>query len=230
MDLDFTNRVALVVGGTGFIGSAVADRLRAEGATVVVASRHAGDGDDAGRVALDASDEDSVRSAIAGVLERHGRIDALVVSAAPPAQTLDPARSSDPEQILNAVDGKALAFLRVAVAAIPSMREAGFGRIVVISGQNAYFTGSITASVRNASTILIAKNLADELAGTGVTVNVVNPGLVTTTPGAEVVPGRGGESSPEQIADLIAFLSSSRSVVSGESISISHRVLGSTLL
>lgn len=106
-------------------------------------------------------------------------------------------------------------------------RWTGFGEI---SGQNAYFTGSITASVRNASTILIAKNLADELAGTGVTVNVVNPGLVTTTPGAEVATGRGGESSPEQIADLIAFLSSSRSVVSGESISISHRVLGSTLL
>lgn len=229
MDLDFTNRVALVVGGTGFIGSAVADRLRAEGATVVVASRSAGDGDD-GRVALDASDEDSVRSAIASVLEHHGRIDALVVTAAPPAQTLDPARSSDPEQILKAVDGKALAFLRVANAAIPSMREAGFGRIVVISGQNAYFTGSIAASVRNASTILIAKNLADELAGTGVAVNVVNPGLVTTTPDARVAQGRGGESSPEQIADLIAFLASPRSVVSGESISVAHRVLGSTLL
>lgn len=229
MDLDFSNRVALVVGGTGFIGSAVADRLRAEGATVVVASRSAGDGDD-GRVALDASDEDSVRSAIASVLERHGRIDALVVTAAPPAQTLDPARSSDPEQILKAVDGKALAFLRVANAAIPSMREAGFGRIVVISGQNAYFTGSIAASVRNASTILIAKNLADELAGTGVTVNVVNPGLVTTTPDAKVAQGRGGESSPKQIADLIAFFASPRSVVSGESISVAHRVLGSTLL
>lgn len=226
MDLDFTNRVALVVGGTGFIGSAVAERLRAEGATVVVASRHAGDDG----VALDASDEASVHRAVDTVLERHGRIDALVVTAAPAAQTLDPARSSDPEQILNAVDGKALAFLRVAAATIPAMREAGFGRIVVISGQNAYFTGNITGSVRNASTILIAKNLADELAGTGVAVNVVNPGLVTTTPDAEVTPGRGGESSPEQIADLVAFLASPRSAVNGESISIGHRFLGSTLL
>ena len=74
MDLDFAHRVALVVGGTGFIGSAVAERLRAEGATVVVASRSAEEG-----VALDASDEESVRRAIATVLERHGRIDALVV-------------------------------------------------------------------------------------------------------------------------------------------------------
>lgn len=225
MDLDFANRVALVVGGTGFIGSAIADRLRAEGATVVVASRSATDG-----VPLDASDDDSVRRAIATVLERHGRIDALVVTAAPAAQTLDPARSSDPEQILNAIDGKALAFLRVASAVLPSMREAGFGRIVAISGQNAYVTGNITGSVRNAATILIAKNLADELAGTGVAVNVVNPGLVTETPDARVAPGRGGDSSPAQIADLVAFLASPRSAVSGESISIGHRVLGTTVL
>jgi NAD(P)-dependent dehydrogenase (short-subunit alcohol dehydrogenase family) len=225
MDLELANRVVLVVGGTGFIGSAVADRLRTEGATVVVASRSASEG-----VSLDASDEESVRRAVDAVLEQHGRIDGLVVTAAPAAQTLDPARSSDPDQILDAVNGKALAFLRVASAVIPSMREAGFGRIVVISGQNAYLTGNITGSVRNAATILIAKNLADELAGTGVAVNVVNPGLVSETPEARVTPGRGGESSPEQIADLVAFLTSPRSAVDGESISIGHRVLGTTLL
>ncbi|MGN7800136.1 SDR family NAD(P)-dependent oxidoreductase [Leifsonia sp. 22587] len=226
MDLQFSDRVVLVVGGTGFIGSAVVDRLRAEGATVVVASRNAS----ADGVALDASDEDSVRRGVDEVLERHGRIDGLVVTAAPPAQTLDPARSSDPEQILSAVDGKALSFLRVARAVIPAMRDAGFGRIVAISGQNAYISGNITAVVRNASTILIAKNLADELAGTGVAVNVINPGLVTETPSAEVAPGRGGESSPDQIADLVAFLTSPRSAVDGESIAIGHRMLGTTLL
>lgn len=225
MDLQLENRVVLVVGGTGFIGSAVADRLRAEGATVVVASRNASEG-----VALDASDEESVRRGIDTVLERHGRIDGLVVTAAPPAQTLDPARSSDPEQILSAIDGKALSFLRVARAVIPAMREAGFGRIIAISGQNAYISGNITAVVRNASTILIAKNLADELAGTGVAVNVINPGLVTETPDAQVAPGRGGESSPDQIADLVAFLTSPLSAVDGESIAIGHRMLGTTLL
>lgn len=225
MDLQLANRVVLVVGGTGFIGSAVADRLRTEGATVVVASRSASEG-----VTLDASDDESVRRAVDTVLERHGRIDGLVVTAAPPAQTLDPAHSSDPDQILSAIDGKALAFLRVARAVIPAMREAGFGRIVVISGQNAYITGNITAVVRNASTNLIAKNLADELAGTGVAVNVVNPGLVTESPNPAVAPGRGGESSPDQIADLVAFLTSPLSAVDGESIAIGHRMLGTTLL
>ena len=225
MDLQLQDRVALVVGGAGLIGSAVDERLRAEGATVVVASRHTTDG-----TVLDARDEESVRTAVAAVVEEHGRIDALVVTAAPSARTLDPARSSDPAQVLDAVDGKAMVFLRLANAVIPTMRDAGYGRIVVVSGQNAWVTGSITGSVRNAATILIAKNLADSLAGTGVSVNAVNPGIVRPDPETEVQPGSGGQSSPTQIADLIAFLASPISAVSAESIAIGHRVRGVTLL
>ncbi|WP_439693269.1 SDR family NAD(P)-dependent oxidoreductase [Curtobacterium sp. SP.BCo] len=224
MDLELKNRVALVVGGKGYIGAAVVDRLRAEGATVVVASRSAGDSLDG--VAMDTADQASVDAGVARVLEQHGRIDVLVVTAAPSAGTLDPAKKSDPEQVLHAIDGKALGFLRVANAVLPGQRDAGHGRVVVISGQNAYLSGNITASLRNTAVSVIAKNLADESAGTGVTVNVVNPGTVTDTPSSEVRPGRPGDSSPQQIADLVAFLASPRSVVSGESISIAHRVLG----
>lgn len=223
MDLELRNRVALVVGGGGYIGASVADRLRAEGATVVVASRSA---DPADGVSMDTADQASVDAGIARVLEQHGRIDALVVTAAPSARTLDPARRSDPEQVLSAIDGKALGFLRVANAVLPAQREAGYGRVVVVSGQNAYLSGNITASLRNTAVSVIAKNLADEVAGSGVTVNVVNPGTVTDDPAAEVQRGAGGESSPQQIADLVAFLVSPLSAVSGESISIAHRVLG----
>jgi NAD(P)-dependent dehydrogenase (short-subunit alcohol dehydrogenase family) len=223
MDLKLHGHIALVVGGAGYIGSAITTRLRDEGATVVVASRHATDG-----VVLDASDPSSVEAAVAEVLSTHGRIDVLVVTAAPSARTLDPARNSDPDQVRDAFDGKPLVFLRVADEVVPSMREAGYGRVVVISGQNAFMTGSIAGSVRNAATIVVAKNLADELAGTGITVNTVNPSIVADDPASEVEPGRGGESSPEQIADLVAFLASPRSVVSGESIAIGHRIRGVT--
>jgi len=225
MDLQLNDRVVLVVGGTGLIGSAVADRLRREGATVVVASRHATDG-----TRIDASDDRSVQDGVAQVLREHGRIDGLVVTAAPAAQTLDPSRRSDPAQVVAAVEAKAMTFLRVASAVVPTMRGAGFGRIVVVSGQNAYLTGNITGSVRNAATSLVAKNLADELAGTGVAVNVVNPGTVAREPEKKVTAGQGGQSSPEQIADLVAFLVSPLSAVSGESIAIGHRVLGVTTL
>jgi len=222
VDLGLDAHVALVVGGTGLIGRAVVARLRAEGAVVVAASRHPEDG-----IAVDGQDAESVRAAVAQVRREHGRLDVLVVTAAPSARTLDPARNADPEQVLSAVDAKAMTFLRLANEVLPGMVEAGYGRVVGVSGQNAFLTGNITGSVRNAALIITAKNVADQVAGTGVTVNTVSPGTVTPTPAAEVEAGRGGESSPEQIADLVAFLASPLAgAVSGESIAVGHRVRG----
>jgi NAD(P)-dependent dehydrogenase (short-subunit alcohol dehydrogenase family) len=232
MDLRLKNRVVLVVGGNGTIGSVIVERLAAEGATVVSASRSgsAHENSTVTPLTLDASDETSIAAGLRNVLDSHGRLDAVVVTAAPSAQTLDQSRKSDPDQVAEAMADKSLVFLRIANAAIPIMKNAGFGRIVAINGQNAYLTGNITNAVRNAALIVIAKNLADELAGTGVLVNTVNPGLVTETPKAEVALARGGESTPQQIADLVAFLSSPLSAVSGESIAIGHRALGTTVL
>jgi len=225
MDLQLTNRVILVVGGTGFIGSAIAERARAEGATVVVASRHPGDG-----IELDATDQASVDAGIARVLAEHGRLDGLVVSAAPPAHTLDPTRMSDPDNVMDAVNAKAMVFLRLANAAIPGMLAAGFGRIVGISGQNAYLSGNLTGAIRNGALNSAAKSLADQVAGTGVAINTVNPGFVTEQPSVEVEAGRPGESSPEQIAALVAFLLSPlAAAVSGENISIGHKMRGINL-
>jgi NAD(P)-dependent dehydrogenase (short-subunit alcohol dehydrogenase family) len=221
MDLGLENRVVLVVGGNGLIGSAVVERARAEGATVVVASRSGTNG-----IELDGRDETSVAAGVAKVLETHGRLDAVVVSAAPSARTLDPALNSSPDQVADAFDAKALVFLRIANAVLPSMRAAGYGRIVGISGQNAFVTGNITGSIRNAALIIAAKNLADESAGTGVAVNTVSPGIVSPTPASAVDAGKPGESSPAQIADLVAFLISPLSAVSGESVAIGHRVRG----
>jgi NAD(P)-dependent dehydrogenase (short-subunit alcohol dehydrogenase family) len=248
MDLQLRDRVVLVVGGTGLIGSAVVARVRAEGATVVVASRRGSDGiamdagsdgiatdrgsdggaTDAGSngVVMDARNDASVSLAVSDIVERYGRLDAVVVTAAPSAATLDQSRNSDPAQVAEAFDAKALVFLRVANAVIPVMRAAGYGRIVGISGQNAFVTGNITGSIRNAALIIAAKNLADELAGTGVTVVTVSPGVVSVTPSETVDPGKPGQSSPIQIADLVAFLASPIAAVSGESIAVGHRVRG----
>ncbi|WP_308797561.1 SDR family NAD(P)-dependent oxidoreductase [Agromyces silvae] len=225
MDLRLEQHVALVVGGAGFIGSAISERLRAEGATVITAGRTSGD------VRMDAADEASVSSAVTAVLAEHGRIDVLVVTSAPSARTLDPARRSDPELVLDAVAGKALTFLRVVNAVMPGMVEAGYGRVVGISGQNAFLTGNLAGAVRNSALLVAAKNLADEVAGSGVTVNTVNPGQVSDEPVTAVEIGRGGESSPGQIADLVAFLASPLAgAISGESIAIGHRVRGVAFL
>jgi NAD(P)-dependent dehydrogenase (short-subunit alcohol dehydrogenase family) len=226
MNLGLRGHVALVVGGTGLIGRAIVERLRTEAATAVAAARHVVDG-----ITLDAQDSASVTAALKQVIEQHGRLDALVVAAAPSAQTLDASRHADPDQVLAAVDAKAMSFLRLANAALPIMVRAGYGRIVGVSGQNAFLTGNVTGSVRNAALIIVAKNLADRVAGSGLTVNTVSPGAVSASPTSDVELGSGGESSPEQIADLVAFLASPRAgAVSGESIAIGHRVRGVTLL
>ena len=49
-----------------------------------------------------------------------------------------------------------MTFLRLARAVLPGMREAGHGRVVAVSGQNAYLTGNIVGSVRNAALIVAA--------------------------------------------------------------------------
>ncbi len=226
MDLGFAGRVVLVVGGTGLIGRAVVTRLRDEGAIVVSASRGGADG-----IVLDARDDASVEDGIAAVVSEHGRLDGVVVAAAPSAQTLDPARNSDPEQVLDALDAKALAFLRVANAALRVMSEAGNGRIVGVSGQNAFMTGNVTGAVRNAALIVVAKNLADSVAGSGITVNTVSPGIVREEPSAGVEGGKAGESRPADVAAVIAFLVSPLAgAISGESVAVGHRVRGVTSL
>lgn len=226
MDLRLSDRVILVVGGHGLVGSAIVGRLRGEGATVIAASRHAPDG-----LVMDASDDASVADGVARVLAEHGRIDGLVVAAAPSARTLDPSRNAEPTQVGEAFAGKVLTFLRVANAALPVMVGSGYGRVVGISGQNAFQTGNLAGSVRNAGVVIAAKNLADATAGSGVTVNAVSPGIVVSEPSPEIEIGRSGQCTPEDVADLVAFLVSPLArAISGESLAVGHRVRGATHL
>ena len=69
--------VAVVVGGASGIGAAVAARLRADGYAVTVADRTPGPG----VVTVDVTDEAGVEALLAGVVERHGRLDAVVNAA-----------------------------------------------------------------------------------------------------------------------------------------------------
>lgn len=222
MDLELSGKVALVVGGTGTLGRAIVDRLRAEGATALAASR-SGSGD----ITLDASDQSSIDAALAQVQADHGPIDILVMTAAPPAWELDPEKLSDPDAVLGAIEGKSISFLRIANAVLPGMVERGSGRVIGIAGQKAYQSGNIAGSSRNAVLLIAAKNLADEVAGTGVTVNTINPGPVVDDPTGPVTTGEPGPSSADQNAALVAFLASGpAAAISGESISTGHRMPG----
>ena len=73
------DRVALVTGGAQSIGAAIADGLAAAGATVVVGDLNPTEAHDS--VKLDVADEASVKAAIQGIVERHGRLDMVVNNA-----------------------------------------------------------------------------------------------------------------------------------------------------
>jgi 3-oxoacyl-[acyl-carrier protein] reductase len=181
------DRVALVVGGAGGIGAAIARAFSVEGATVVVADRDAKAVRSAaeavgaaGSVALDITDEDTVEAAVQEVLAGHGRIDVLVNSAGILTESLLTEMSLRQWQETLDVDltGTFLACRAVA----GHMVARGEGRIINIASQLGIKGGrGLTHySAAKAGVIGLTKALALELAEHGVLVNAIAPGPVHT--------------------------------------------------
>ena len=128
---------------------------------------------------------------------------------------------------------KVLGYLRCAQAVAPGMIAQGWGRIINISGLGARNTGAVIGSMRNVAVAAMTKNIADELGPHGINVTVVHPGLTRTeaTPAvvARLAAAQGiSEQDAErtlgrntirrivdadEVADVVAFLASPRSVV-----------------
>lgn len=241
MDLGLTGRCALVTGGSSGIGLAAARVLVAEGADVALLARTresleraAGElRSQSGRrvvaVVADTGEDESVLAAVRGVVEQLGAVDILVNAAATSA-TGAPLREEDLEREINI---KVRGYLRCVRAVAPLMVERGWGRIINISGLAARQTGSITGSIRNVAVAAMTKNLAEELGPKGINVTVVHPGMtITETSPARLramaaALGRDPETieaelasrvsigravRAEEVADVVAFLASPRSV------------------
>ena len=111
------------------------------------------------------------------------------------------------------------------------MGAQGWGRIVNVSGLAARQTGSVVGSVRNVAVAAMTKNLADELGPTGINVTVVHPGLTLTErepPPGVPIPSIGRHVTAAEVADVIVFLCSPRSVaVNGDAIAVGGGARGS---
>jgi len=193
-------------------------------------------------VPADATDDAAVRAAVDRTVEVLGGVDILVNAAAHPADPTKPTTlaSLDDDDLRTEIETKVLGYLRFARAVAPHMIAAGWGRIVNVSGLAARRTGSPFGSIRNVGVAALTKNLADELGPHGINVTVVHPGLTVTerTPAMieDVARGRGLSAeeaeaflgraatigrmvTAEEVADVIAFLASPRSVaVTGDAI------------
>ena len=188
--MDLSGRVALVTGASRGIGRAIALTLAKHGATVVAAARGenarpvseeiAAAGGKTEFVSLDVTAAGAAEATVAGVVERHGRIDVLVNNAGIAKDQLMLRMKRDDWDAVIATNLTA-AFALTQAALKPMIRQRS-GRIVSISsvvGQ-AGNAGQANYAASKAGLIGFSKAVALEVASRGITVNVVAPGLIAT--------------------------------------------------
>ena len=193
MNLDLSRRSVLVAGGSGGIGAIVAQEFAREGADVMIAARNrdrleqteaqiaSTTGVTINVAEMDITQAESVNAVVKSILDRTGRIDAVVNSAVDVVGGLPGAPSEmDVEGLGSAFDVKVLGILRVMQAALPAMKSAGYGRVIGIGGASARQIGAASASVRNSALAALCKNIATEVGPNGITVNIIHPGAVLT--------------------------------------------------
>jgi NAD(P)-dependent dehydrogenase (short-subunit alcohol dehydrogenase family) len=187
--IDLAGQVALVTGGTRGVGRGIAERYLAAGAEVVVCGRTApadvaelpaADGRTASFTPADVRDPDAFEAALDAVLERHGRLDVLVVNAGgtPPADPL----TVSPRFHTAIVGLNLVAPLQNAIAAERRMRtQEGGGSIVFISSAAAHVPDPAAPAYAAAKAGLasLTTSLAQAFAP-AVRVNCVTVGLVET--------------------------------------------------
>jgi NAD(P)-dependent dehydrogenase (short-subunit alcohol dehydrogenase family) len=196
---DQAGRVAVVTGGGRGLGRAAAVALAAAGAHVVAVARSAdqlaeterlgaGSSGSVAVAACDVSDIDAVARLRAEVLERHGP-PTILVNAAGVFGPIALIGDVDPHEWVRTVMIDAVAPFLTVNAFLGGMLDAGWGRIVnVTSAASLHPPGALNSAYATAKVALnqLTRHLAAEIAGSGVTANVIHPGDVKTDMWADI--------------------------------------------
>jgi 2-hydroxycyclohexanecarboxyl-CoA dehydrogenase len=259
MDLVLANHIAVVTGAASGIGRAVAAGFLAEGTRVAIwdiadtvetaaDELSAGGGPTVIGLQVDVTDDDSIARALEQTIERLGAVDHLVHCAAIGSGHFGyPFTELQPDDWSRTLDVNIMGMVRVAHALAPGMVEREAGTMVFLASVAGQF-GSQTDppySASKAANINFAQCVAKDLAGSGVRVNTICPGMIQTPLNrgvwqswndrqpedlkqgydewaagkiASVVP-LGRWQRPEDVADMAVFLSSERA----------HNVTGQTI-
>lgn len=223
MTIDFAGKVAVVAGGTGGLGGAVALAFLQDGAKVVVPYRnenefaelkHAAAGRESQMIgrALDVLDESAVTKFVAEI----GQIDVLVntVGGYVGGVELWKLSPADFDRMLN-LNLRAGYLLTRAI--VPGMLQRERGAVVNVSAKAAldHGAGASAYAASKAASLAMMDSLAADTRGTGVRVNSVLPSIIDTKANREAMPGANFDAwpKPEDIAKVILFLASDAATV-----------------
>jgi NAD(P)-dependent dehydrogenase (short-subunit alcohol dehydrogenase family) len=240
VDLELTDKVVLVTGGSDGLGAAVVRRLVAEGARVALCARNAervqrlveeltGSGADVLGVAADVTEPTDLQRFICCAQNRWGRIDALVNNAGRHAG--GPFDGHDDTVWDNDLQLKLYAAIRTIRLVLPSLRAAGGGSIVntLAVAAKAPAGMSTPTSVSRAAGLALTKALSKELGPDNIRVNAVLVGVIASGQWVRRAAAQrltldemyhtivresgiplGRVGRAEEFADLVAFLISAR--------------------
>ncbi len=236
---------ALVTGGSGAIGAAICRRLAADGCHVFVhANGHLGEarnlaaeivagGGSAHAVAFDVTDRAHTGTALQELLTQ-GAIQIIVNNAGLHDDAVMPGMMA--EQWSRVIDVSLNGFFNVTQPLLMPMISTRWGRIVNVSSVAALTgnRGQTNYAAAKAGLHGATKSLALELASRGITVNAVAPGIIAspmsdgvfTRDAIEKLVPMKRAGTPEEVADLIAFIASERAAyISGQVISINGAMI-----
>ena len=172
-----------IVGASEGLGRALAKRLDAEGASLILSARNgdrlqalAAELRDARAVVMDVTDPASVGAAVAEARPVDGII--YCVGLYTPMS----AREWQAEASVAVAEANFIGALRVLGAVVPGFCARGAGRVVLIGSLAGFrgLPGSIGYGASKAALMHLAENMRADLRGTGVSVQVVNPGFIDT--------------------------------------------------
>jgi 3-oxoacyl-[acyl-carrier protein] reductase len=232
MNLGLEGRVALVLGASKGIGRGVARSLAREGARVAISARSPGPleslaeelGKGAAAFPADTDDLDAMKKLADDVGEQMGAIEILVLNTGgPPAGA---ALDNAPEEWEAAYRSLVLAPRVLVEAAVPGMRERGWGRVVSVSSSSIRepIPHLALSNSNRMAALGFLNTLAREVAPEGVTVNTIATGRFATDRIANMYGGSieeaekfasedvpaGRLGTPEEYGDLVAFVCSER--------------------
>lgn len=186
MDLELTDKVAVVTGANKGIGLAITKALAAEGARVIAGSISTGNLEGLDRVtpvAVNLLEADGPALLVQKAIDQHGHLDVLVNNVGAVRIRVDGFLATSDEEFEWALQMNFFTGLRATRAALRPMLERGSGSIVNIASVNSFFqpdAATVDYGAAKAAVVNLSKSLSQEFGSQGIRVNCVSPGQVST--------------------------------------------------